>query len=76
MMQSDMKCISVQSVTYAQKAVRLLQERGFRAWSVRLRDPRRAGCMWYVKVESARLREALQILTAEGVRMNGEIYDA
>lgn len=69
-----MKCITVQSVTYAQKAKKALQQHGITAYISR-QTPNQHSCMWCVGVRENELQKSIQIMRSEKVKMNGDIHD-
>lgn len=69
------KCISVRSVTYAQKAKEILRHEGIRARTVRRTTPSEQGCGWCVAVPEQDYPRAARLIRTNGVASSGETYD-
>ena len=69
------KCISVASMTYAQKAVDLLRRKGIDSYIIKQTVKNEYGCARCVKVRALLSEKAYEILKGGGVKMNGDIYD-
>lgn len=70
-----MKCITVKSVTYAQKAKKALQRRGITAYISRQTSNKQYSCAWCVSVKETDLKKSMQIMNEENIKMSGEVYD-
>ncbi len=69
------KCISVASMTYAQKAVDLLRRKGIDSYIIKQTVKNEYGCARCVKVIASFSERAYDILKCGGVKMSGDIYD-
>ena len=69
------KCISVASMTYAQKAVDLLRRNGIDSYIIKQTVKNEYGCARCVKVRAVLAEKAYGILKYGGVKMSGDIYD-
>ena len=69
------KCISVASMTYAQKATDLLRRKGLDAYIIKQTEKNEYGCARCVKINALNLEKALQILSSGGVKMSGDVYE-
>ena len=70
------KCIMVRSVTYAQKAKKLLEERGITALISKQNLGEEYSCAWCVKVPEKSVADTLEIMEKNGVKRKGdEIFD-
>lgn len=69
------KCISVASMTYAQKAVDLLRRKGIDSYIIKQTVKNEYGCARCVKVRDSFAERAYDILKCGGVKMSGDIYD-
>ena len=69
------RCIAVRSVTYAQKAVEVLQK--YDIHGTVQRNPVRSadGCGWCVAVPFTQSETAYGLLLRNGVKVTGEFYD-
>ena len=65
----------VKSVTYAQKARKLLMEKGITVLISRQNYGQQFTCSWCVKVPEHEVERALQIMNDAKIKMNGEVYD-
>ncbi len=68
------KCILVRSVTYAQKARRLLEQNNIKSTVCKQLRASRYGCAWCVIVDESLQGRALDILGRGGVMMTGDVY--
>ncbi len=69
------KCISVASMTYAQKAVDLLRHKGIDAYIIKQTVKNEYGCARCIKVKAVFAERAFEILKGNGVKMSGDIYE-
>lgn len=70
------KCILVKSVTYAQKAKKLLTEKGIRVRISKQNYGPEYSCAWCVKVPAGSVREAILLMDENGVKRKGEnVFD-
>lgn len=70
------KCIMVRSVTYAQKAKKLLEEKGILTFISKQNYGDEYSCAWCVKVPEKSVRDALAMMEENGVKRKGdEIFD-
>ena len=69
------KCISVASMTYAQKAVDLMRRKGIDSYIIKQTVKNEYGCARCVKVKASFVERAYDILKCGGVKMSGDIYD-
>lgn len=69
------KCISVASMTYAQKAADLLRRKGIDCYIIKQDVKNEYGCARCVKVKAVYAERAYEILKGGGVKMSGDIYD-
>jgi hypothetical protein len=69
------KCIAVKSVTYAQKAKKILGERGIDGYLHRGERSNGQSCHWCVKVRQINADRAYRILLDADIPMTGEIYE-
>lgn len=69
------KCISVASMTYAQKAAELLRRKGIDAYIIKQTEKNEYGCARCIKVREKNFEKALNLLKNGGVKMSGDIYD-
>ena len=69
------KCISVASMTYAQKATELLRRNGIDAYVTKQTEKNIYGCARCIRIRAERLDTALKILRNGGVKMSGDVYD-
>ena len=75
MNQIKYKCISVASITYAQKAAELLRRNGIDAYIIKQTEKNEFGCARCIKIREKNLGRALEILKNDGVKMSGYTYD-
>ena len=69
------KCISVASMTYAQKAVELLKNKGIDSYIIKQTVKNEYGCARCIKIREKQTETALNILKNGGVKMSGEVYE-
>lgn len=69
------KCIIVKSITYAQKSLDLLKNKGITSYIVRQQFTEKYGCAWCVKVAPQHFYRSLEIMNAAQIKMTGDIYD-
>ena len=69
------KCISVASMTYAQKANDLLKRNGIDSYIVKQTIKNEYGCARCIKIRAYLAEKAYVILKNGGVKMSGDIYD-
>ena len=60
-------CIGIRSLTYAQRAARILEGRGIRALAVRA-PGNSSGCAWCVRVPAAQGEKAVGLLREAGLQ--------
>ena len=65
----------VRSVTYAQKAKKALDAKGFNVYISRQNYGAKYTCSWCVKVPEHQVARAIDIMRQENIKMNGEVYD-
>lgn len=70
------KCISVKSLTYAQKAESILKSHGIDAYIIKQPVENTFGCARCVKIEVSDVGRSIKLLESGGVIMSGDIYDA
>ena len=68
------KCILVRSVTYAQKAQKLLNRNNIKSTVSKQIRASRYGCAWCVIVDERLEKRSLEILSNGGVLMTGDVY--
>ena len=66
------RTITVGSVTYAQKAKRILMQKGLRARLVKQETTKDGGCAFGVEVAEEAYLDALLLLRTAGIRPRGE----
>ncbi len=69
------KCIAVKSVTYAQKAKKILSEKGIDGYLYRGDRSSGHSCHWCVKVKHINADKAYRILLDSGIPLTGEMYE-
>ena len=69
------KCISVASMTYAQKATDILRKNGIDSYVTKQPEKNVYGCARCIKIRADRLDTALKLLRNGGVKMSGDVYD-
>lgn len=69
------KCISVASLTYAQKARDVLKRKGLDSSILKQGENNKNGCARCIKIKEKDLLKSVDILKEAGVLMSGEIYD-
>lgn len=69
------RCIMVKSVTYAQKAKKILAANGIKVYTSKQNKGDAYTCSWCVKVPYYNEAEALQLLEENGVKLTGYIFD-
>lgn len=69
------KCITVKSVTYAQKAKSVLLRKGIDAYLSRREVGDGGSCLWCVKVQGEKAERAYGILLESAIPVTGEIYE-
>ncbi len=70
------KCILVKSVTYAQKAKKLLAEKGISVFISKQNIGPEYSCAWCVRVPEKSVGDALSVMEKNGVKRKGDaIFD-
>lgn len=65
----------VKSVTYAQKAKKILAANGIRVYTSKQNKGDAYTCSWCVKVPVENVNEAVSLLKEHGVKLTGYIFD-
>ena len=65
----------VKSVTYAQKAKKILEKKGISSYISKQDKGDQYTCSWCVKVRADQERVAVKIMEENGVRMTGNVFD-
>lgn len=69
------RCIMVKSVTYAQKAKKILAKNGITTYISKQDKGDKYTCSWCVKVPFYEESRAIKIMEENGVKMTGYIFD-
>ena len=69
------KCIAVKSITYAQKAKKILSEKGIDGYLYRGDRSNGHSCHWCVKIKQINADKAYRILLDSGIPLTGEMYE-
>ena len=70
------KCIIVKSITYAQKAKKVLMDKGITAYISKQSYNKKYSCAWCVSVKEKDLKKSIDTMKLEGVKMSGDVYAA
>lgn len=69
------RCIMVKSVTYAQKAKKILVKNGISTYISKQNKGDQYTCSWCVKVPFYQESTAVRLMEENGVKMTGYIFD-
>ena len=69
------KCIPIKTMTYAQKAVKILAQKGVTAYNQKQTADDRLGCGRCLKINARDLSYAMSVLENNRIPVSGEPYD-